>query len=101
MYNDYTKFKEVNMSKICCRDCVSPNCEGCNVYTLYMMLETGKFERLMNGNRAIMSVEARPNIRSFGGYNKGDNIPYCDNCGMPQDSECNYCPSCGADMRGK
>lgn len=32
-------------------------------------------------------------------YNPGDNIPYCSECMMPQDSECNYCPSCGADMR--
>lgn len=32
-------------------------------------------------------------------YNDGDNIPYCSECMMPQDSECNFCPSCGADMR--
>ena len=31
-------------------------------------------------------------------YNPGDNIPYCSECLMPQDSECNYCPSCGAKM---
>lgn len=27
-----------------------------------------------------------------------DNIPYCSECLMPQDSECNFCPSCGAKM---
>ena len=28
-----------------------------------------------------------------------DFIVYCSECMMPQDSPCNYCPSCGADMR--
>ena len=28
-----------------------------------------------------------------------DNIPYCSECLMPQDTECNYCPSCGVQMR--
>lgn len=32
-------------------------------------------------------------------YNTGDFIPYCSECMMPQDSVCNYCPSCGAKMR--
>jgi hypothetical protein len=31
-------------------------------------------------------------------YNPGDNIPYCSECMMPQDSECNFCPNCGAMM---
>ena len=31
-------------------------------------------------------------------YNDGDYIPYCSECLMPQDIECNYCPSCGAKM---
>ena len=30
-----------------------------------------------------------------------DFIVYCSECMMPQDSPCNFCPSCGADMRGK
>jgi hypothetical protein len=30
-----------------------------------------------------------------------DNIPYCSECLMPQDSECNFCPSCGAKMDGR
>lgn len=28
-----------------------------------------------------------------------DFIVYCSECMMPQDSPCNFCPSCGADMR--
>lgn len=34
-------------------------------------------------------------------YNENDYIPYCSECMMPQDSECNYCPNCGADMRSE
>ena len=30
-----------------------------------------------------------------------DSIPYCSECLMPQDSECNFCPSCGAKMDGR
>ena len=29
-----------------------------------------------------------------------DFIVYCSECMMPKDSPCNFCPSCGADMRG-
>ena len=38
-------------------------------------------------------------VRGKWEYNPGDNIPYCSECMMPQDSECNFCPNCGADMR--
>lgn len=38
---------------ITCRNCSSPDCRGCNVYTLAMMLSTGKFDCLMNGNRCV------------------------------------------------
>lgn len=89
------------MSQIGCKDCSERDCRGCNVYTLYEMLEQGKLSRLMNGNHLIVNVEVQPLIHSTWVYNDGDNIPYCDNCGMPQDIECDFCPSCGADMRGK
>ena len=38
---------------ITCRNCSSPDCRGCNVYTLAMMISTGKFDCLMNGNRCV------------------------------------------------
>lgn len=38
-------------------------------------------------------------VHSFWGYNPGDNTPYCDNCGMPQDMPSDFCHSCNADMR--
>lgn len=43
--------------------------------------------------------DVRPVVRGRWEYNPGDNIPYCSECMMPQDSECNFCPNCGADMR--
>ena len=33
-------------------------------------------------------------------YNSGDNIPYCNQCAMPQDVPTNYCHECGAKMDG-
>jgi hypothetical protein len=48
---------------------------------------------------AIPAADVRPVVRGTWKYNPGDNIPYCSECMMPQDSECNYCPNCGADMR--
>ena len=38
---------------ITCRRCNSPNCKGCNLKRLETMLENGKFDCLMNENRAI------------------------------------------------
>ena len=50
---------------------------------------------------AIPAADVRPVVRGKWEYNPGDNIPYCSECMMPQDSECNFCPNCGADMRGE
>lgn len=46
------------------------------------------------------AADVAPVVHARWVYNKGDNIPYCSACMMPQDSECNYCPSCGARMDG-
>lgn len=48
---------------------------------------------------AVPVEDMRPVIHSFWVYNPGDNFPYCDNCGMPQDARSDFCHSCGADMR--
>lgn len=45
------------------------------------------------------AADVRPVVHSFWVYNPGDNFPYCDNCGMPQDARSDFCHSCGADMR--
>ena len=47
----------------------------------------------------IPAADVRPVKRGRWEYNPGDNIPYCSECMMPQDSEGNFCPNCGADMR--
>lgn len=49
--------------------------------------------------KATPVTDVRPVARGKWVYNDGDNIPYCSECMMPQDSECNFCPNCGADMR--
>ena len=73
---------------------------------------SGCFEGDMNGNgfcgipcddykriSDLPAADVRPVVRGKWEYNPGDNIPYCSECMMPQDSECNFCPNCGADMR--
>lgn len=42
------------MSFIICRSCESPYCDGCNGFTLMNALESGKFNALMNENRAVV-----------------------------------------------
>ena len=49
--------------------------------------------------RSIPATDVQPVRKGRWEYNPGDNIPYCSECMMPQDTECNFCPSCGADMR--
>lgn len=46
---------------IACRSCESPDCKGCNLKRLETMLENGKFDCLMNENRAInISADVEP-----------------------------------------
>jgi hypothetical protein len=58
-----------------------------------------KLKEAVNAICAIPAADVRPVVRGRWEYNPGDNIPYCSECMMPQDSECNFCPNCGADMR--
>ena len=36
-----------------CRNCESPDCKGCNLKTLETMLDSGKFDCLMNENHCV------------------------------------------------
>ena len=63
-------------------------CGNCAVLTAIRLLEK------------VPSADVAPVRHGTWVYNPGDNIPYCSECMMPQDSECNYCPSCGAKMDG-
>lgn len=48
------------MPKIGCRECDSPDCKGCNIYTLERALKAGKFDWMKNGNNAIVVPETPP-----------------------------------------
>ena len=99
---------------ITCRSCTSPYCKGCNLKRLEMMLENGKFDGLMNGNRAIITSTDVSPVR-HGKWVKiyEDGEPaieqhqvgiFCSRCNkMPKDrfTESEFCPHCGAKMGGK
>lgn len=57
-------------------------------------------ERYSASVKAIPAADVAPVVHGKWEYNTGDNIPYCSECMMPQDSECNFCPNCGARMDG-
>lgn len=44
--------------RIGCRNCDSPNCEGCNVYILETMLDSGKLDCLMDEHHTISTAPA-------------------------------------------
>ena len=49
---------------IVCRNCDSPDCKGCNLKNLETMLNSGKFDCLMNENHCINpSVDAVPVVQ--------------------------------------
>ena len=94
---------------ITCRRCDSPDCKDCNLKRLETMLENGKFDCLMNENRAIdTSADFEP-VR-HGRWEKQSGLYSCSECGMtcPYNVQadvieywaCNYCPNCGAKMDG-
>lgn len=104
---------------ITCRNCSSPDCRGCNVYTLAMMLSTGKFDCLTNGNRCVDRFADVAPVRhgrwiekKRWGIGKWHKWLECSECGhqdhdldmyedMPFTSSGNYCPNCGARMDGE
>ena len=100
-----------------CRNCSSPDCRGCNVYTLAMMLSTGKFDCLMNGNRCVDRFADVAPVRHGRwlkteeplGWQEVDCIE-CSACheswiadedyGLDFADFWKYCPNCGARMDG-
>ena len=50
--------------------------------------------------REAPTIDAVPVVHGRWEYNTGDNIPYCNQCCMPQDVPTNYCHNCGAKMDG-
>ena len=110
---------------ITCRRCDSPDCKGCNLKRLETMLGNGKFDCLMNENRAIDTSADVATVRhgrwewfEEWSYSTPEHSAECDDCGW-RCSECktaledmingyyddscevpqlNYCPHCGAKM---
>lgn len=90
---------------IACRSCESPDCKGCNLKRLETMLENGKFDCLMNENRAInTSADVEPVRRGRWIYREFDDEygwrqEYeCSECGKYSYFDTDYCPNCGAKM---
>ena len=95
---------------IACRSCESPDCKGCNLKRLETMLENGKFDCLMNENRAInISADVEP-VKRGRWIKESDGGTRCSACNKrvrdvtggldePVDlSDMPYCPKCGARM---
>ena len=95
---------------ITCRRCDSPDCKGCNLKRLETMLENGKFDCLMNENRAInTSTDVAP-VRHgrwieptrlyYGAKQYECSLCYSDTFWKKHSITEKYprCPNCGAKM---
>lgn len=98
------------MEQIVCKKCTSLDCRGCNLLRLEQMLESGKFDALMDEKRGIKTgIDVHPVV--YGIWEKQDaNFVFndvglyaavykCNRCGKLNIAETNFCPNCGADMR--
>lgn len=91
---------------ICCRDCVSSDCTGCNMLVLYHALERNRFEALMNENRHLnIDTDIAPVRHGHWIYDHWLEFT-CSCCGAKSHSEPyrgreNYCYNCGARMDGE
>lgn len=93
-----------------CRNCGSPDCKGCNLKNLETMLNNGKFDCLMNGNRCVNpSADVAPVVHGRWIEHEDMIESYladctevfyeCSACGGKQViGETPYCPNCGAKM---
>ena len=94
---------------ITCRRCDSPDCKGCNLKRLETMLENGKFDCLMNENRAInTSTDVAPvrhgrwiEHKHFRHDHYIDSTYECSECNVEEPLTSDYCPNCGAKMDGE
>ena len=84
---------------IACRNCESPDCKGCNLKRLETMLGNGKFDCLMNENRAInTSADVEPVRHGQWIYREFDDEYECSECAKYSYFDNDYCPNCGARM---
>lgn len=93
-----------------CKNCDPIYCKGCNIKILETMLEEGKFDCLMNGNRSInQSADVAPVVHGRWILEREPNgKPYCFHCSVCDSyyhyigivTASDYCPNCGAKMDG-
>lgn len=86
-----------------CRKCDSTDCKGCNLKNLETMLNNGKFDCLMNGNRCINTAADVVPVLHGRWIASHDDICTCSICKYPVYAAwnaTNYCPNCGAKMDG-
>ena len=109
MMDFVTVEKEKIMAEyITCRRCDSPDCKGCNLKRLETMLGSGKFDCLMNENRAIdTSADVAPvrhgrwiEHKHFHHDHYIDSTYECSECKVEEPLTSDYCPNCGARMDG-
>ena len=101
-----------------CRRCDSPDCRGCNVFTLDKALSEGYFKLLTDEHHTIhINADVQENIK--GKWTEVSVVDFenhsiasmrCDKCGLYHNEvyfygcpteNVNFCPNCGADMRGE
>lgn len=96
------------MEQIACKECTSTDCHGCNLLRLEQMLKSGKLDALMDEKRGIKTgIDVRPVVRGKWLLADDGDGKICSICGTDYCDlvlpvlEWNYCPNCGADMRGE
>ena len=107
MMDFVTVEKEKIMAEyITCRRCDSPDCKGCNLKRLETMMENGKFDCLMNENRAINTSADVASVKHgrwierkhFRHDHYIDSTYECSECNVEEPLTSDYCPNCGAKM---
>lgn len=86
---------------IVCRNCDSPDCKGCNLKNLETMLNSGKFDCLMNENRCINPSEDVAPVRHGRWERTADGAVLCTACKRkmnPSQYGYAFCSLCGAKM---
>ena len=95
-----------------CRNCESPDCKGCNLKNLETMLNNGKFDCMMNGNRCINQFADAAPVRHgrwieplrlhYGAKQYECSLCYSDTFWRKHSITVKYpyCPNCGCRMDG-
>ena len=94
------------IKRIGCLDCISANCDGCNLKNLEEMLDSGRLDILMDNHTIDPHTEVAP--VKHGRWVKEGDFLICLECeseiniknSLGVENHKNYCPNCGAKMDG-